>query len=68
MISKIVGIIIMILNKEVFKQFLVMKNENIKHGFEQRYYESIHYCKKAFASPGDHAEYREVFLLANPES
>lgn len=25
----------MILNKEVFKQFLVMKNESLKHGFAQ---------------------------------
>lgn len=33
MISKIISIIIMILHKEVFKQFLVMKNESLKRGF-----------------------------------
>lgn len=35
MISKIISIILMLLHKEVFKQFLVMKIESLKHGFAQ---------------------------------
>lgn len=35
MISKTISIILMILHKEAFKQFLVMKNESLKHAFAQ---------------------------------